>query len=296
MPTDPKGAPQPGSGAGPAATGDDAGDDRATARDRLAANLPCLRRYARAVTGSQASGDAFVRMTLEASLTDPRILAQVDKGGTQLYRAFTALWNTARVEVDRTGDEGNDTPDEGAQGVVQARLDRVSPLQRQALLLTQLEEFTLTETAEILGIEPDEAQALVQYAIEEIEREALTDVLIIEDEPLISSHLETIVGDIGHRVVATAATADQAREAYVRHRPGLVLADIQLADGSSGIKAVEDILELGPVPVIFITAFPEKLLTGERPEPAFLVAKPFREQTVRATISQALFFGAPIEG
>ena len=44
------------------------------------------------------------------------------------------------------------------------------------------------------------------------------------------------------------------------------------------------------VPVIFITAFPERLLTGERPEPTFLITKPFQPETVKAAIGQALFF------
>ena len=44
------------------------------------------------------------------------------------------------------------------------------------------------------------------------------------------------------------------------------------------------------VPVIFITAYPERFLTGERPEPAFLIAKPFQPSTVSAVLSQALFF------
>ena len=70
--------------------------------------------------------------------------------------------------------------------------------------------------------------------------------------------------------------------------PGLVLADIQLADGSSGLDAVDDILEIDSVPVIFITAYPERLLTGERPEPTFLVTKPFATESVKATIAQAL--------
>ena len=69
-----------------------------------------------------------------------------------------------------------------------------------------------------------------------------------------------------------------------------MLADIQLADGSSGIDAVKDILEQISVPVIFITAFPERLLTGERPEPTFLITKPFQPNAIRAAISQALFF------
>jgi len=115
-------------------------------------------------------------------------------------------------------------------------------------------------------------------------------VLIIEDEPVIAADIEALVRELGHKVVDIAATRTEAVEAAARHRPGLVLADIQLADGSSGIDAVKDILGKFDVPVIFITAFPERLLTGERPEPTFLITKPFQPETVKAAIGQALFF------
>jgi CheY-like chemotaxis protein len=154
-----------------------------------------------------------------------------------------------------------------------------------------LEEFSLAETAEILAISEEEAGELVNEALDDIAREPAAHVLIIEDEPLIASHLEDIVSSAGHRIVANATTAAEARRAYDQHRPTLVLSDVQLGDGSSGIDAVEDILRLGPVPVIFITAFPQKLLTGAGHEPTFIITKPFREDTVRTTISQALFFG-----
>lgn len=136
------------------------------------------------------------------------------------------------------------------------------------------------------------SKSLVQEAVSEIDRESATDVLIIEDEPLISMQLEDLVTSLGHTVCGTAATRTQAQEVVAGRRPGLVLADIQLADGSSGLDAVDDILAMDSVPVIFITAYPERLLTGDRPEPTYLVTKPFQEQTVRAAISQALFFGS----
>ena len=129
-------------------------------------------------------------------------------------------------------------------------------------------------------------------AISEIDRETSTSVLIIEDEPLISMQLEDLVTTLGHQVCGTAATRGQARESVAENMPGLVLADIQLADGSSGLDAVDDIMEIGNVPVIFITAYPERLLTGARKEPTYLVTKPFKESTVRAAIGQALFFGS----
>jgi CheY-like chemotaxis protein len=121
-------------------------------------------------------------------------------------------------------------------------------------------------------------------------RELATDVVIIEDEPLIALDLVQLVTDLGHRVVEVARTAQQAIEAVRRTRPGLIMADIQLADGSSGLDAVNDILRGFSVPVIFVTAYPQQLLTGSRPEPIFLITKPFRTEHLKAVISQALFF------
>jgi CheY-like chemotaxis protein len=143
-----------------------------------------------------------------------------------------------------------------------------------------------------MGVSPDEVAELAAEAVREIERDSATGVLIIEDEPLISMQLEDIVRSLGHDVCGTAATRTQAQQVIADQRPGLVLADIQLADGSSGLDAVDDILAFGDLPVIFITAFPERLLTGDRPEPTYLVTKPFQETSVRAAISQALFFGS----
>lgn len=254
---------------------------------QIAANLPYLRRYARALTGSQESGDKFVRATLEAALADEALKASMAEGRVPLYRAFTALWRSATSGVSDTN---------GASGLhegnAQARLSSITPLNRQALLLTTLEEFQPHQVGEILGVSGEEVSTLVEEAITEIDREASTSVLIIEDEPLISMQLEDLVKSLGHEVFATAATRTQALEAVSNGKPGLVLADIQLADGSSGLDAVDDILELGDVPVVFITAYPERLLTGDRPEPTYLVTKPFREQTVRSTMSQALFFNS----
>lgn len=253
--------------------------------DQVAKNLPYLRRYARALTGSQATGDAFVRATLEAALADEALKCSFEGGRVPLYRAFNQLWQSANVEVAEPIGATN------YEAAAQDRLSRITPLNRQALLLTTLEDFSLADCAEIMGIETSEVERFVQDAIGQIDRESTTDVLIIEDEPLISMQLEGLVRGLGHTICGTAATRTQALEVVAENRPGLVLADIQLADGSSGLDAVDDILAIASVPVIFITAYPERLLTGDRPEPTYLVTKPFHEATVRTAISQALFFG-----
>ena len=203
-----------------------------------------------------------------------------------LYRAFNKVWSSAYLEVadaDRASDH---------EAAAHDRLKAITPLNRQALLLTTLEDFSIDQTAEIMELEPSEVENLVQDAVDEIDRESATSVLIIEDEPLISMQLEDLVKSLGHEICGTAATRSQALEVVAEQTPGLVLADIQLADGSSGLDAVDDILAIDSVPVIFITAYPERLLTGDRPEPTYLVTKPFQEATVRTAISQALFFGS----
>lgn len=251
--------------------------------EQLAKELPFLRRYARALTGSQASGDSYVRGLLEAALSDRALLAQLSNGRVALYRSFNTMWTSAHVDVSGGG------PGKPGEGEIAERLANMPGNHRQALLLSSLEEFSLAETAEVLGIAVEEAESLVATAFDEMAGEMSASVLIIEDEPLIAMQLENLVQDLGHSVVGNAATRTEAVRLFKATNPGLVLADVQLADGSSGIDAVEEILQGADVPVIFITAFPEKLLTGERPEPTFLVTKPFREETVRATISQALF-------
>ena len=126
-----------------------------------------------------------------------------------------------------------------------------------------------------------------------IERQLASRVLIIEDESIIALDLENLVVDLGHEVVGIAATRDEAVAKARSQKPGLILADINLGEGGSGVDAIEEILRGFDIPVIFVTAYPERLLTGERPEPTYLITKPFLQETVQATIGQALFFHSP---
>ena len=254
---------------------------------QLAPHLPFLRRYGRALTGSQMHGDKYVRATLEAIVAAPEEFPRDVDPRLGLYRMFQAIWNSANF--DEVADE-TATDSQGHEAVARARLARMTPLSRQALLLTAMEGFTPEDAAYLIEVDTSEVDDLVADALSEIENQTRAKVLIIEDEPIIAMDIETIVRDLGHDVTGVAVTRDEAVALAMETRPGLVLADIQLADDSSGIDAVKDILAEFEVPVIFITAFPERLLTGERPEPTFLITKPFQRSTVKAAISQALFF------
>lgn len=248
----------------------------------VAHHLPYLRRYARALTGSQTSGDAYVAATLEALIREPSILGDGDKPKVALFRCFAAIWNS--LPVNGTADLAE--PDSPAE----RRLGQLTPKARQAFLLVSLEGFSEEDAAAILDIDLPRLRALVEEAGRELAAEIATDVLIIEDETFIALDLEGLVESLGHHVVGIARTHSEAVQIAQKKRPGLILADIQLADGSSGLDAVNELLDTFEVPVIFITAYPERFLTGQRPEPAFLIAKPFQPATVSAVVSQALFF------
>jgi DNA-directed RNA polymerase specialized sigma24 family protein len=235
---------------------------------RLAPHLPYVRRYARALTGDQTTGDHYVRVALEALAAGERSLDEGLSPRVSLYHVFHAIWCTSGARLEPRPVDATGAADDAGQ-----RLMRIAPRSRQAFLLTAVEGFTPAEAAQILDTGFEEVEALIAEAQADIDAD-----------------IEALVKELGHSVVDIAATRAEAVEAVAREAPGLVLADIQLADGSSGIDAVKQILAKLDVPVIFITAFPERLLTGERPEPTFLITKPFQPETVKAAIGQALFF------
>jgi DNA-directed RNA polymerase specialized sigma24 family protein len=246
-------------------------------------HLPFLRRYARALTGSQSSGDAYVAATLESLIASPKILADSPNSRVGLYRLFTKIWNSVAVNGKAEAEDSVLAPEQ--------HITQITPRPRQAFLLVALEGFSEEEAAQILDCDLPTLRNLVEESGRELAAEIATDVLIIEDETFIAMDIEALVESLGHNVIGIARTHTEAVALAKQKRPGLILADIQLADGSSGLDAVNELLGTFEVPVIFITAYPERFLTGQRPEPAFLIAKPFQLAVVSAVVSQALFFG-----
>jgi DNA-directed RNA polymerase specialized sigma24 family protein len=251
----------------------------------IAPHLPYLRRFARALSGTQSGGDAYAVATLEAIMADPTELQPGEDMRVALYRILLRVWTS--VPINGTVDPQEPS---SAEANAQRRLEALPPEPRVAFLLQAVEGFNVDQIATTLDTDRDRVLQLLAQASADISQQLATDILIIEDEPIIAMDLEALVESLGHRVTNIARTHREALAAVETQRPGLVLADIQLADGSSGLDAVNDILAGIEVPVIFITAYPERLLTGLRPEPTFLVTKPFNADAVKAIISQALFF------
>jgi CheY-like chemotaxis protein len=250
----------------------------------VGASLPHLRRYARALTGSQEAGDGLAAQTLEALIADPTVAEGLEPR-IALFRGFHQVWTRAGTPLSE--------PDSQMEARAQDHMARLTPNTREALLLHAIEGFLPQEIGSVMGVTPETATDLIDTAIREMEESVAGRVMVIEDEAIIAMDISAIVREMGHRVTGVARTRSEAVRMAMDTRPDLVLADIQLADNSSGIDAVNDILqEFQDLPVIFITAFPERLLTGTRPEPAFLITKPYSEEQVRSAVSQAMFFAS----
>lgn len=227
--------------------------------------LPHARRYARALVGTQAAGDALVAQALADRPRDlPTRLG--------LYAGITSLVAAANASAE----------------------EEPGPLTligRQLLLLTTLEELSIEDAARIVGIDSATAGEHLREARAVLRVAAAATVLIIEDEPVIALDLQLLVEGCGHRVVGVAASEHEAERLALETGAKLILADVNLGRGGNGIAAVRRILETISIPVIFVTAYPERLLTAEGMEPAFVVRKPFDPVSLAVATYQAINAG-----
>jgi CheY-like chemotaxis protein/DNA-directed RNA polymerase specialized sigma24 family protein len=237
----------------------------------LLAALPYARRFARALAGTREQGDAIVAAALRGG-----VAARPGANGARLG-LFAAV---ARAAADAA-------PEPAAGSLTREG--------RMLLLLTALEDVTLEDAAAVLGLPAPRARAILDAARERLRAAHAARVLIIEDEPIIAMDLRQLVEGAGHRVVGVAASEDAAVAIAEHEQPGLVLADVNLGAGGDGAAAVARIMARHAVPVIFVTAYPERLLTGLGVEPAFVIPKPFEPTTLAVATFQAVMRGAPLD-
>jgi len=254
----------------------------APASEDIVAVLPYLRRYARALTGSQERGDRYVRQFLQVILHDPALVG-ADDLKLQVFKVFHSVCSGLDVGDDVAPPEQPDLQQE-----IEAKIAGLPPLSRRILLLVSLEGFPVAKTAQIVELPEADVRELLLAARLELQRQVGARVMIIEDDAVIAMEIAVVVRSTGHTVVGVADTVATARALAEEQQPDLILSDIQLKDGDSGLDAVEQILRTMTVPVIVITGFPEALLTGQKVEPAFVITKPFDPETLTTAIGQAL--------
>jgi DNA-directed RNA polymerase specialized sigma24 family protein/CheY-like chemotaxis protein len=338
----------------------------------LAPHLPFLRRYARALVGSQSLGDRLVRATLEQIVADPDSFPRDVDLRLALYKTFENTAADLSAEKDPIDDEDRLRPEFAAQvldaveardydtvrqlveplhpadvadlvelaaadereglvkalagmvspdvlaemndyvreglldnieqegspnsqeGISSSRWNRLAEKDRKALLLSGLEGFDPEDVAYLLDISTADAELLIANATSELEQQTRSKILIIEPSEATANDLRNIVGELGHTVTTIARTRSEAILAARIERPDLIISEVELADGETGIETIKEIQANVDVPVIFITRKPELLLVRNRPEPAFLITKPYQRSTVRSAIAQAIFFDAPL--
>jgi PAS domain S-box-containing protein len=116
-------------------------------------------------------------------------------------------------------------------------------------------------------------------------------ILVVEDEGLVAAQIREALEGLGYDIPAVAATGANAIERFAEIEPDLVLMDIQLKGGMSGIETARHMRARLDVPVVYLTAFSdtETLEEARLTDPLGYVLKPFDERSLHATIQMALY-------
>jgi CheY-like chemotaxis protein len=244
--------------------------------------LPALRRYAQAYAGSRLGGDAYLEICLEVLLEDPRWLRRQKTLRLDLFKLLHAVIDRVGDKADGSGDTAQDS-----QARMRDTVLSLSPLRRRLVLLLSFEDLQTKDLAYIMGLEETAIRAQLQHAWKDIYQRPQARVLILEDEELIAADISDAVEELGHTVVGVASNERSAIELARTMDPELVLADVRLR-GGSGARAVEQIRGKTRVPVIFITGYPDGVISDGTDDPVYVMAKPFRREDLKQTISRAL--------
>lgn len=243
----------------------------------LSAFVPSLTRHAQIVAGSQQAAAEQVRLCLEMLAAQPERLSGEDCR-FDLFRAFHDLWSP-----DRPGAAGNH-----ARAVAADLETGAANLEKCVLHLVEVEGFCEERVAEILSIDKRRIAEILRRRKRHQGSPVHASVLIIEDDVLIAKHLNEVAQELGLTVNSVADGVEGAVTAARNQKPAVILTDIQLRKGQSGLVAIRAILQRRRVPVVFVTGYPWMLdLKGERNQ-TFVVAKPFRTHALKATIIKAL--------
>lgn len=255
----------------------------ASTTDAIKREIPYLRRYARAACGDIHVADAYVYLAVERLLDYPELLRERSLR-VELYRLLYEICAAQPVDIGEQFLSSH-----GHLHMAHKSLAALPTDHRHAILLHALEELSLSEISYVLNRNERDVAELLSSAGKEILSTIYADILIIEDEAIIACDLSTILRELGHNVLPVAATREEAVRTAKNHTPGLILADIELANQSSGVDAVREICAERSVPTIFITAYPERLIVENKPEVTILLSKPYQPELVKKAVNRALF-------
>lgn len=247
----------------------------------LTKEINLLRQYLRALTNDQLLGDEITRAALAELDLEPFEALPDAARLPLLFRSVYDIWNSAH-------DRGQSAAVFSSRAILQS----VSPeedMSRQILLMVDVLGFPLAVAAEISDQSAEVTEAFLDAARERVNKPVEGTALIIEDEPLIAEEIADLVTQQGVKVVGKARTKKEAVSLAAQLKPRILLADYDLGAGEeTGLDAVKEITGEQDSVAIFITAYPDDVLTGEDFEPAFVITKPYRDRAVKAALWQAL--------
>ena len=120
---------------------------------------------------------------------------------------------------------------------------------------------------------------------------AQTNVLVVEDESIVSKDIQLSLKKLGYHVVGAASTGEQAVLLAQQHMPDIILMDIMLKGEMNGIEAADTIRKETNIPVIFLTAYADEstLAKAKVTQPYGYIIKPFKEIDIHTSIEMALY-------
>lgn len=118
-------------------------------------------------------------------------------------------------------------------------------------------------------------------------------VLVVEDELIVSKDIQHSLKKLGYNVVGSAATGEEAIALVFSKKPDIILMDIMLKGDMSGIDTAEIIKEKASIPIIYLTACAEEgtIVKAKFTEPYGYIIKPFKEMDLRISIEMAIYKG-----
>lgn len=118
-----------------------------------------------------------------------------------------------------------------------------------------------------------------------------TNVLVVEDESIVSKDIQHSLKKLGYNVVGAAATGEKAVELATETKPDIVLMDIMLKGDMNGIEAADEIRSTMNIPVIYLTAYADEgtLARAKVTEPCGYIIKPFKEIDIHTSIEMAIY-------
>lgn len=242
-----------------------------------------LRRFLRALNIDTVWAEEWLRLTYASAETDEVLSGTATASAKfQVFKDFFSDWAAQRAGEAGSGNEGAPLP--FTDDRLRTFVPNLPPVSEQMLLLCDFVGFSVEEGADLLDLTPEQGAVELEEGRKLTRNLAPLPVLILEDHGLIAQDLSDIIGETGLSVIGTVANEADAKKACRQNWPDIIVSDQMLEGGDTGLQAIERLRADGDFAAIYVTAYPDEVLTGLEDEPAVIVAKPFKPEAIRAAL------------